>query len=114
MRNHLKIGIYSNQYAGLNGEGGIGTYTRSLAVALAAQDHEVNVLTPGLENSIGRPQLIDGVHLHTIRRSYLPVLERVFPGARAAWSVGAAARQLVRDYQLDLFEFPNWEGRGRY
>jgi len=116
MRDHLRIGIFTNQYPGVSGAGGIATYTRSLATALAALGEEVHVLTPAEdgENQNGKPRLIDGVHIHTVKTDYLPFFERFIPGARSAWMVSAAARKLVRDYKLDIFEFPNWEGAGRF
>jgi len=110
----LRIGIYSNQYPGLPGTntvGGIGTYTRSLAAALVRLGHSVHVLT---QSDAEAHFEIDGVNVHCIQQRYLPILERWVPGARDAWRVSAAARKLSQDYALDIFEFPNWEGCGRF
>ncbi|HYF52419.1 MAG TPA: glycosyltransferase family 4 protein [Planctomycetota bacterium] len=107
----LKVGIYTAAYPGVNGAGGIATYTESLALGLVQLGHEVHVLTLGDETESHR---IKNVHIHFARKKYLGGLERWIPGAREAWAVSARARELAREHQLDIFEFPNWEGRGAF
>lgn len=111
MHDSLKVGIYTNQYPGLSGSGGIGTYTRSLAAALHKLGHQVHVLAGGPDN---QSRQMDGVSVHSIKTGHLPIVEKRFPGARAAWQISSKARKLAKDYALDIFEFPNWEGGGRF
>ncbi len=110
MRNRLRVGIYSAQYPGISGAGGIATYTRSLATGLTELGHEVHVLTLGT----GEPCEVEGVHIHFVKARHLPLLERVYPGVRETFNISMAARTLCKDFNLDVFEFPNWEGRGAY
>ena len=104
----MRIAYYTPNYPGLTGEGGIGTYTRSLALGLTALGHNVHVLTPG-----DRPETTDeGVGVHFTPTGHLPGLDRLVPGAGACWRVHRAMRRLVKTFGIDLVEFPNWEGYG--
>src|ERR1051325_10607401 len=106
----MRIGIYTNQYPGISGCGGIGTYTHSLATGLAALGQDVHVLTNA--PAYAPPKEINGVQVHCLHPGYLPVAERWLPGLRAAWQISHHAMQLVKSFALDVFEFPNWEGGG--
>lgn len=109
-RRPLRVGIYTPTYPGIS-EGGIGTYTRHLAHGLTALGYVAHVLTAGPEDGA----CSDGaVSVHTTIRSYIPVVDRVVPGAGANWHVGRAMRRLVARHELDIVEFPNWEGLGLY
>jgi glycosyltransferase involved in cell wall biosynthesis len=115
MIERLNIGIFTPHYPSQTEVGGIGTYTRNLARGLVELGHRVHVLT--IESAkYGRAEANpdDGVKLHVMRTGYLPFVERWLPNARAAWQISAAARKLSRDCNLDIFEFPNWEGSGRF
>jgi glycosyltransferase involved in cell wall biosynthesis len=102
----MQIGFYTPNYPGLTTEGGIGSYTRTLAHGLAAAGHTVHVLTPG-----DRPAADDGpVRIHFVRTAHLPGFDRVLPGAGACWRTAWSIHQLVRDYRLEVFEVANWEG----
>jgi glycosyltransferase involved in cell wall biosynthesis len=104
----MRIGFYTPNYPGLSGDGGIGTYTRSLGRSLAEAGHEVHVLTPG-----ARASAPDGpVRVHFTRTDHLPGLDLLVPGAGACWHIGRMMRRLARVHHLDLVEFPNWEGYG--
>jgi glycogen(starch) synthase len=104
----LRVGFYTPNYPGLTGEGGIGTYVRAVAHGLAALGHTPVVLAEG-----DRPPTADGpVRIHFTPTRHLPGIDKLLPGAGACWRVNRAARRLVRDERLDLFEFPNWEGFG--
>jgi glycosyltransferase involved in cell wall biosynthesis len=106
----VRLGIYTPNYPGISGEGGIGTYVRELAAELAAQGHEVHVLTPG-----SRPVVLDrNVHVHSVQADYLRLIDRVYPGAGACYHVGRAMNRLVSRFGLNVVEFPNWEGLGIY
>ncbi|MBX6311515.1 MAG: glycosyltransferase family 4 protein [Isosphaeraceae bacterium] len=105
----MNLGFFTPSYPTISGEGGIGTYTRHLALALAALGHEVHVLTPGSAARIVR----DGpVMVHLTRSDYIPILERMIPGSGACCRIGIAMRRLVKQHKLDIVEFPNWEGLG--
>jgi len=105
----VRIGLFTPNYPGITGEGGIGTYTRQMAHALAARGHAVHVLAPGPEAR----EVPDGpVTVHLVRAHHLPVLDRFVPGAGACVRVWRAARRLVKRHGVEVFEFPNWEGFG--
>jgi glycosyltransferase involved in cell wall biosynthesis len=111
----MKIGLYTPQYPGVTGEGGIATYTRNLAQALSALGHTVHVLTAAGESRGGQhaePCNDRGVMVHQVRADHVPLLERVLPGSGANYRIGAAMQRLVRRYGLEVVEFPNWEGLG--
>lgn len=109
-RRAMRIGLYTPTYPGI-AEGGIGTYTRNLAQGLCAQGHAVHVLTPAPRSDC----FADGaVTVHTTQPTYLRIAERVVPGIGSNLRVGNAMRRLVAEHDLDLVEFPNWEGFGIY
>ena len=104
----LRIGLYTPNYPGLTGDGGIGTYTRALAHELDRLGHAVHVLAPG-----DRGPADDGpVRVHFTRTDHLAGVDRLLPGAGACWRVARAMRRLARAERLDVVEFPNWEGLG--
>ena len=106
----MKIGMYTPSYPSVSGEGGIGTYVRENARALSEAGHEVHVLTPG-----SGPAIQDGlVRVHQYTVAPLRGVDRIFPGAGANWRAGREMTRLVRQYQLDVVEFPNWEGLSLY
>ncbi len=111
MKNALKmrIGLFTPNYPGVTGEGGIGTYTRNLAHALCELGHELHVLT-----SAACPQQVaDGpVAVHVIRRGYVRILDRLLPESGNCYRVRREMRRIVRQHRLDIVEFPNWEGFG--
>ncbi|WP_406701258.1 glycosyltransferase family 4 protein [Singulisphaera sp. Ch08] len=105
----LKICLYTPNYPGVSGEGGIGTYTRHLARALASLGHEPHVLTPGTVRELVR----DGpVTIHLAPASYFPVLDRLIPGVGACCRIAAVMRQIVIRHEVEVVEFPNWGGLG--
>ncbi|RPI08098.1 MAG: glycosyltransferase family 1 protein, partial [Actinobacteria bacterium] len=107
----MRIGFFTGSYPGVNGFGGIGTYTRTMARALAARGHQVHVLTAG----DGQQEVLDGqVVVHTVRIAHFPALDRALPGLGACFRVGAAMRRLAARERLHVVEFPNWEGLGLF
>ena len=72
--------------------------------------HQVYVIaqTKG-EDSIDE---VEGIKVFRFKTKYLPKVEKFFPGL--AWSifVGNKVENLVRELDIDLIEFPNWEGAG--
>lgn len=106
----VRVGIYTPNYPGITGEGGIGTYTKQLAATLVDGGHEVHVLTQG-----ERPVVMDGrVHVHSSSTRHIPLVDRAWPGAGACWRVGRAMTRLVREHNLDIVEFAAWEGLAAY
>jgi glycosyltransferase involved in cell wall biosynthesis len=107
------VGIFSDGYPGLTGSGGIATYTRALTLGLMELGHEVQLLISVSKGEPDRVEL-DGVRAHLLPIDYLPVVERFLPGASQSAVVSARARWLAFRHKLDIFEFPNWEGRGAF
>ena len=106
----MRIGLYTPNYPGITGEGGIGTYTKQLAATLMDGGHQVHVLTQG-----EREPVMDGaVHVHSSSTRHIPLMDRVWPGAGACWRVGRAMGRLVREHKLDIVEFAAWEGLAPY
>jgi glycosyltransferase involved in cell wall biosynthesis len=104
----MRIGFYTPNYPGLTVEGGIGSYTKTLAHGLTDLGHEVHVLTPGPGTTAS-----DGpVHVHFVRTAHFPVVDRLLPGAGACWRIARALRWLVRAHHLDVVEVAGWEGYG--
>jgi hypothetical protein len=106
----LKIGMFAPTYPSVSGEGGIGKYIREGATAMCLAGHEVHVLTPGRAS----PTRDGAVMVHSCSTDWSPLLDRIFPGTGVCWQVGRAMRGLVRQHQLDIVEFPNWEGLAPY
>lgn len=104
----IGVGFYTPNYPGVSQDGGIGSHVRTLGHGLTGLGHRVAVLTPGDQPSVEEPQL----HLHPMRLRHLPVADRLLPGIGACTRVAIAMLRLVRKYQLDVVEFPNWEGLG--
>ena len=106
----LRVGLYLPNYPGISGDGGIGTYTRALAESLVRSGHTVRVLTTGAVTE--RSYAAEDVPVDIIGRSHLGLFDRVAPGVRASWLVGQKALHLTKEFKLNIFEFPNWEGLG--
>lgn len=104
----MRVGIFTPNYPGVSGDGGIGTYTQNLARGLQAVGHRPTVLTPGC----GAPVVTSDGDVHFTSTRYFPIADRIFPGFGACWRVCRAMRRLVREQQLEVVEFPNWEGVG--
>ena len=105
----LNVGLFSPNYPTISGEGGIGTYTRTLAEAMTASGHTPYVLTAGVAT---RQTFAGAVPVDVISERYVPIIDRLAPGATACWRIGERAAALARSHKLNLFEFPNWEGLG--
>jgi glycosyltransferase involved in cell wall biosynthesis len=104
----MKIGFYTPNYPGITHEGGIGSYTRSMALGLSDLGHDVHVLTPG-----DRATTFDGrVAVHFTRTDHCRGIDRLMPGTGACVRVARSMRRLVKQHRLDVIEFANWEGYG--
>jgi hypothetical protein len=90
--------------------GGIGTYLYNLSKGLKELGNQVYIVTQTKgEDSIDE---VEGIKTFRFKTKYLPKIERCFPGL--AWSifVGNKVERLVRELDINLIEFPNWEGAG--
>jgi glycosyltransferase involved in cell wall biosynthesis len=95
--------------------GGIGSQTRVKALALAAQGHEVDVLTSGAQ---------DGPPLRTRRDGPVTIHEARRPGGEFAvyqtetywlgytWTVLGALRALASERPFDVVDFPEYGAEG--
>lgn len=104
----MRVGFYTPNYPGLTGNGGIGSYVRTVGHGLAALGHEVTVLAAG-----DRPPTADGpLTIQFVPNRHLPGIDKLVPGAGACWRVYRAVRSMIRQQRLDVLELPNWEGYG--
>jgi glycogen(starch) synthase len=103
-----RVAMYTPNYPGVSTEGGIGTHIQTLGRGLTELGHHVAVLTPGTG-----PASHDGrMSLEFASTRHIPVLDRFFPGAGACVRVYRSIKRIVREQQIDIIEFPNWEGLG--
>lgn len=110
----LRILFVSREYPPSTGGGGIGSYVKTMARALAGRSHEVHVLSC----SEGQPDddhLDDGVrvHLRGVPR-LVPKVRRRFPGTvrrlEGAFARYRECRRLGLDF--DVVEAPDWLAEG--
>lgn len=109
MGRSLGIALFTPNYPGVTGEGGIGTYARNLGSALTALGHRVHAVTHGSRRVSER---IDGVTVHQFPRRHWRGFERFAPGVGAALEAGVRLGRLAREEGIDLIELPNWDGMG--
>ncbi len=104
----LRIGLFTPNYPGISQDGGIGSHIHTLGRALTALGHRVLVITPGTGT-----ETCDGVlNVLQVSTRHLPIADRIMPGFGACARVALCMSRLVRKHQLDIVEFPNWEGLG--
>jgi glycosyltransferase involved in cell wall biosynthesis len=110
----LRILFVSREYPPWTGGGGIGSYVKTMAHALARRSHEVHVLSC----SEGQPdddRLDDGVHVHLRGVPRLvPKVRRRFPGTvRRLEGAVARYRECRRlGIDFDVVEAPDWLAEG--
>lgn len=96
--------------------GGIATFSRDLAEALAAEGHQVHVIAESSTHS--RVELVGGVWVHRVvlREHALSydALERAIPQEIWNWCATALdeARRIASHRPLDLVEAPIWDAEG--
>ncbi|HEX8612712.1 MAG TPA: glycosyltransferase [Telluria sp.] len=111
----LTLALVSRDYPP-NHRGGIATFSRDLAEALAAEGHQVHVIAESATHS--RVELVGGVWVHRIalRQHALSydALERGIPQEIWNWcaSALAEARRIASLRPLDLVEAPIWDAEG--
>ncbi|MBJ6764555.1 glycosyltransferase [Myxococcaceae bacterium JPH2] len=110
----MRICLVSKELSPFFG-GGIGTYVTLMSRAFADAGHEVHVLTaalPGLERA---PELLPGVHVHTVAElepGYAGAFP--FPPLRHAMAAYTLLQTLHARHPFDLIEFPEYEGEGYF
>jgi glycogen(starch) synthase len=108
----LHLCFFSQEYPP-GAVGGIGRFTRELAVGLAELGHHVHVLTRGEDHH--RVDLEDGVWVHRIVPEYrdLPATPNV---PRSIWEYSASLNEellrIHRHRPVDLVELPLWDSEG--
>ncbi len=104
----MKLAFYTPNYPGITQDGGIGSYTKSLAHSLSKLGHTVHVITPGT----GDTGIDDDVHVHQVNLRHVPLIDRWMPGFGSCWHLSRKLTELVEQHAIDLVELPNWEGLG--
>ena len=111
----LTLALVSRDYPP-NHRGGIATFSRDLAEALAAEGHQVHVIAESATHS--RVELINGVWVHRVvlreHARSCDVLERGIPQEIWNWCATALmeARRIASHRPLDLVEAPIWDAEG--
>jgi glycosyltransferase involved in cell wall biosynthesis len=109
----MRTCLVSQEYPPETGWGGIGTYTRHLALGLAGGGHGVHVVSRLAAGA--RAVATDGaVHLLRVAPRRLPLPGRRILGRSLAcleYSM-AVSRALARLPAIDVVEFPNWNAEG--
>lgn len=104
----MRLAFYTPNYPGITQDGGIGSYTRTLARQLVKLGHVVHVVTPGS----GSTTVDESVTVHQVVLRHVPLLDRLWPGYGQCHYLAKALRQVVAQHRLELVELPNWEGLG--
>jgi glycogen(starch) synthase len=114
MRGGLRILFVSMEYPPETGGGGIGTYLISLAPALAAQGHEVHVLSC-VAGQRHADYISQGVHIHRRDQRYVRGLGRLkapFTSARLRTGLSAFLEFRRLKIAFDVIEYPDWGAEG--
>lgn len=104
----MRLAFYTPNYPGITQDGGIGSYTRTLARQLVRLGHVVHVVTPGPGDTSDDV----GVMVHQMTLRHVPLLDRLWPGYGQCHYLAKKLRQVVKEHRIDLVELPNWEGLG--
>ncbi|MEM9166779.1 MAG: glycosyltransferase [Planctomycetota bacterium] len=113
----MRICLISREFAPYFGAG-IGTYAASWARALAAEGHEVHILSrdhPGRAGSLieDGPLRFPGVRFHAVDPTLgPPKLDHNYPYARNSLAVLAALRRLHEKHPFDVIEYPEYWAEG--
>lgn len=104
----MKLAFYTPNYPGITQDGGIGSYTKSLAHSLTQLGHTVHVITPGT----GGESKDGEVTVHQVHLRHVPLMDRWMPGFGNCWYLSRKLVQVVKQHAIDIVELPNWEGLG--
>jgi glycogen(starch) synthase len=104
----MKLAFYTPNYPGITQDGGIGSYTKSLAHSLSKLGHTVHVITLGT----GGESKDGEVTVHQVNLRHVPLIDRWMPGFGSCWHLSRKLVQVVKQHAIDLVELPNWEGLG--
>jgi len=108
--NYMNICLVGDAYPP-EGIGGIGTYLKNLANALAHEGNKVFVITKtSSEEKV--EQVNENLIIYWKHVKYIPLLERFFPGLGWCLQVNKLCNQLIKSKGIDIIEFPNWESPG--
>jgi len=122
----MRIGLISHQWPGAR-MGGIGSYVRQCAAALAAAGHEPHVFTLALPDDVRRTSVLPGVVVHEapdlaarVHAGTLPASSAAAAGAGGegtyrlalAWLLCDAAMAFHRHTPFDIIEAPEVEALG--
>jgi glycogen synthase len=102
----MRIGIVTTEYPPIGTPGGIGTYCRTFAEALAGRGHQVHVMVPG-----ARRDVLNGVHLHPLSSDPSDGALTYFGydyARSCTWASEVAA--VARDERLDIIESQDYLG----
>lgn len=124
----MKILYISSEYPPQTGFGGIATYTRYMAEALASMGHQVHVLCRSIDKEIHSVQ--DGVNIHRVRCGAYPLPEGSlwYPLRKLSYKTIlqslnrlAWARTVYKEYirlseenAFDIIEYPECGAEGYY
>lgn len=103
----LRICLVSREYAD-EIVGGIGTYTRNMAYALAAEGHSVWVVSEGVKEA--REYLDGQVQVIKIAPRFLktPFVQKYALGPVFSWEVARVLKRLINTVGLDIVEAPEY------
>lgn len=103
----LRICLVSREYVD-EIVGGIGTYTRNMALSLAADGHDVWVISEGIKET--REYRDDKVHVIKIasRRLKSSFVQKYALGPVFSWEVAIVLKRLINDVGLDIIEAPEY------
>lgn len=107
----MKIALVCNEYPPAPA-GGIGTWTRAFAQALAAAGDQVWVI--GEYPDIQKPQTENTAGVQIVRLPASRISSYRLRGLLGRWNVQRALGRLHRQHQFDVIEIPDYRGYGAF
>ena len=114
-----RICIVTQEFLGLNVNGGIGTFYTSLAEALANDGHQITVLYSGSANRSNDPTFLKCQEDCLIKGIEIACLPENWEFGSSKFSFRHRSFKVMRwleqrDGAFDIVHFPDWEGMGYY
>lgn len=111
----MRIALVSKEFAPFHGWGA-GTYASLMAQAVAAQGHEVHVITIDPRAERDGPRVRPGVRFHAADLFAPPLRWNAFLSdpMRFAWAAADKLEQLHAQHAFDAIEFPDFLGEAAY